>query len=47
MQKLLPLGEKAVENYTTLIIYGLNNVWMDKEVERWENTSKDIVHHRC
>lgn len=43
MQELLPLGEKAVENYTTLIIYGLNNVWMDKEVERWENTSKDIV----
>lgn len=43
MLELLPLGEKAVENYTTLVIYGLNNVWLDKESERWNKASKNIV----
>ena len=43
MLELFSLGEKAVENYTTLVIYGLNNVWMDKESERWNKATKNIV----
>ena len=43
MQELLPLGEKAVKNYTTLALYGLSYVWGDKEQEKWGNISKAII----